>query len=174
MNLQPYGRHGLVVLAIVTLSACTARTALAPPPMPAVDPGDGLIVTLTWAAPVDLDLYVTDPTWETVYFGNNPNRAGGRLERDERCRNQEDTAPRVEVVRLPRPAVGPYRVGVDFIDACDSGIAQASFRVAVAIRGDQRERIATATMNVFAPIVLELGIGREDSGVVFTKDSLAQ
>ena len=150
------------LLMMLLVSGCAARAPLAPPPAPVVEPGDGVVVTLTWAAPVDLDLYVTDPTWETVYFANNPNRAGGRLERDERC-GENTIGTRVELIRLP-PAIGPYRVGVDFIDACGSDIDQASFRVVAAVTGDQREVTGIATSNVFAPIVLEVTVDRRDDG----------
>lgn len=161
--------------ALLLLSACANRAPLAPPAAPVIEPGDDLVVTLSWTAPVDLDLYVTDTTWETVYFGNNPSRAGGRLERDERCRKEGTAAPRLEIVRMPQPRDGPYRIGVDFIDACGSGIEQASFRVVAAIRSERRELTATATANVFAPIVLELAVQRGDDGTpIFARTGAAQ
>src|SRR5437016_5099590 len=88
----------------------TAPTQL-PPPLP------GLSVQLTWSAPADLDLYLTDPTAETVYFANTPNRTGGRLLRDTRCPDiVRAPPPYVEVADVPEPRPGRYRVGVDFID----------------------------------------------------------
>ena len=52
-------------LGLLALAAACARHA-PPPPGPAAPepPQPGVTVTLRWTAPVDLDLYVTDPALE--------------------------------------------------------------------------------------------------------------
>ncbi|MDP6980726.1 MAG: hypothetical protein QF570_19350 [Myxococcota bacterium] len=89
------------------------REALTGPPSPAL-PG-GLVVRLGFDGAADLDLFVTDPTQESVYFANTPTRSGGTLVDDRRC---DDASPRVEAVHFPDPMAGRYRVGVDFHKIC--------------------------------------------------------
>jgi hypothetical protein len=62
--------RGLVPLVAAGLVAgCAAGRPLPPPSVPPAR-GDALRVTLAWDAPVDLDLYVTTPRGETVYYAN--------------------------------------------------------------------------------------------------------
>jgi uncharacterized protein YfaP (DUF2135 family) len=75
----------------------------------------GLLVRLAFDEAADLDLFVTDPMQESVYFANSPTRSGGRLLADRRC---QDPSPRVEMVYYDDPAPGRYRVGVDFHRRC--------------------------------------------------------
>jgi hypothetical protein len=96
------------------LRAWLERT-LAERPRP--DP-DTLRVHLAFAGDVDLDLYVTDPTQETVYFANTPSRAGGRLEADLQCGEEPPEGDRAERVRFAAPPVGRYRVSVDHPRSC--------------------------------------------------------
>ncbi len=64
---------GLLVLA----TACARHASLPPPAGPPEPPRPGVTVTLRWTAAVDLDLYVTDPALETVYFANPRTASGG-------------------------------------------------------------------------------------------------
>jgi uncharacterized protein YfaP (DUF2135 family) len=79
-----------------------------------VPPG-GVRIRLIFGAEADLDLYVTDPALETVYFGNNPSLGGGVLTRDLRC---DAAAPRREVVTFRVAESGRYRVGVEYARGC--------------------------------------------------------
>jgi hypothetical protein len=122
-------------------------------------------VALVWSAPVDLDLYLTDPTWETVYFANNPSRAGARLLRDTRCR---DLAPSesafMELAAVTEPTPGAYRVGVDFIDACKGKPDPVGFRVVAEYGGVRRETTGTVRLAEFQPIVVEFELRRTGPG----------
>lgn len=93
----------------------------------------GLHVRLGFAADVDLDLYVSDPSLETVYYANTPSRSGGVLIGDQRCENAE-ASPRIEGVHFDAPQPGRYRVGVDFPEACDGAVA-APFVVRIDVGG---------------------------------------
>lgn len=110
-----------------------------------------LRVRLAFGAEADLDLYVTGPTYETVYFANSPARSGGELERDLRCDAQE---PRIEVVRFPHAAPGPYRVGIDFPRRCDGRREPVSFVVYLETENGRRERRGAIFPGHFLPIVL--------------------
>jgi len=153
---------GAILLA-PGLAACTARSP-AVRPLPAPPPADpsALTVTLAWNAPVDLDLYVTDPTWESLYFGNSPTRTGARLEGDVRCPGLG--TPVAERAVVPRPIEGVYRVGVDFIEACETGVEEAPFRIAVDWRGERREASGVARLEHFDVIALDFALRRTDDG----------
>jgi hypothetical protein len=118
--------------------------------MPA--PEGAVVVRLAFDAAADLDLYVTGPRRETVYFANSPSRIGGRLEADRRC---DAPAPRIETVVFPDPWPGPYRVGVDFPEACDGGSDAAAFALDVRSAAGHVERLGTVRPGEFEPVVLE-------------------
>lgn len=47
--------------------------------------GDGDVkFTLTWDTDVDLDLYVTEPSGDTIWYGNRSSTTGGQLDTDDR------------------------------------------------------------------------------------------
>ena len=92
----------------------------------------GLRVLLAFGPGADLDLYVTDPLEETVYFANSPSASGGHLEADLRC-DSPGPGDRIEVVRFAAPLAGRYRVGVDHPRGCGTG-GPAGFALAV-VRG---------------------------------------
>jgi hypothetical protein len=140
----------------LALAACRAPLVL-PPSIPPPD-SPGLHVLLTWDAPVDLDVYVTDPSWETVYFANTPSRAGGRLEADVRCDTLKRVGQQAEWVRYPEPHAGAYRIGVDFIDDCDSGHENVPFRVVVDLDGQRLERTGAVQLERFQPISSEFEV----------------
>ncbi len=153
-------------LLAVTMCACPRR-----PPMPAPPPtltlhgrGGGLNVFLTWSAPVDLDLYLTDPTLETVYFGNNPSSTGGQLLRDAQCRDVRKPGPFVEQAHMSAPQAGRYRVGVDFIDCCAAPRQPVSFRVVAEFGGARREITGTAVPEQFQPLALEFELRPQGPG----------
>ncbi len=151
----------------LSLCACPRRPPL-PTPAPMLNvkgQGDGLNVFLTWSAPVDLDLYVTDPTQETVYFGNNPSRTGGQLLRDARCGDVREGGPFLEQARVSAPKIGRYRVGVDFIDRCAAPRQPVSFRIVALLGGAQREITGTISPEQFQPVALEFELrpqGQDD------------
>ena len=153
---------GCVGVALSAAGCAPRAVAPAPPVVPTeLPPLPGLSVLLTWSAPVDLDLYVTDPTAETVYFANTPTRTGARLLRDTRCQ-EVGAAPTTyaEVADVPEPRPGRYRVGVDFIDDCSKKAETATFRVVVELAGARRETTGTIRLAQFQPIVVEFDITR--------------
>jgi hypothetical protein len=153
----------LVLLSLV-LAACGPHSRAAPstpPPAPPSVAASGLQVALLWSAPVDLDLYVTDPTWETAYFANNPSGTGARLLHDTGCGDvAAGGSAFVETTTMTEPLPGPYRVGVDFIDACNAPNDPVSFRVVADYAGMRREATGTIRLEEFHPIVVEFELQR--------------
>jgi hypothetical protein len=120
---------------------------------PAEKPAPGRSVRLAFGAGADLDLYVTDSSQETVYFGNTPRHDGGELLRDLRC---DDPSPRIEEVELPQEPAGWLRVGVDAPEACDSGIDLVPFVVEVRAGAERWLERGVARPGRFEVRVLEV------------------
>lgn len=128
--------------------------------MPA--PSDpALRIVLAWTAPVDLDLYVTDPAAESTYFANRESRAGARLVEDFRCEDVKGMTTAREEIVVPEPRAGQYRVGVDFIDACGSGHERVPYRVLATRHGRLREMTGEIELDVFDAVVMELHVPPE-------------
>jgi len=115
-------------------------------------PEGAVVVRLAFGAAGDLDLYVTGPDAETVYFANSPSKLGGRLAADHRC---DAPAPRVETVVFPDLRPGAYRVGVDFPERCEGGRGALDFALDVRSPGGRREHRGRIAPGVFEPVVLE-------------------
>lgn len=121
----------------------------------------GLLVRLAFDGAADLDLFVTDPMQESVYFGNSPTRSGGELIADRRC---DDRPPRVEVVHFPEPVAGRYRVGVDFHRRCQetSPLGGAGNEGLYLVRVDEAARVlereGMLTPGRFEVIVIEFDV----------------
>ncbi len=135
---------------------------MAPPPLPPALPADdALHVFLTWSAPADLDLYVTDPAGETLYFGNNPTRSGARLDRDARCESGGPGRNALEHAAFAAPVPGRYRVGVDYLQDCGIEMETVAFRVLVGRRTEQRGAVGVAQRGHFNVVVLEFQVGED-------------
>lgn len=141
---------------------CAAERVAPPPPVVSAVPATpGLTVTIAWSAPVDLDLYVTDPGLETVYFANPRVPSGGVLERDARCADPP-AAERSERARWTDPPPGRYRVGVDFIEACGTRTSEAPWALMVEVDGRRQELSGHARLAEREPLVLEFTVPGED------------
>jgi len=146
----------LRLVLLVAVAAC-ARHAAPPPAQPPEPAGPGVTVTLRWTAPVDLDLYVTDPVLETVYFANPRSASGGVLERDARCADDQ-TGERVERARWTKPPPGRYRVGVDFLETCRGRVADTPYALTVDVDGHREQVARRARRGEREPLVVEFTV----------------
>jgi hypothetical protein len=147
-------RASLSAGCALALAAGCASTSPPPaaPDLPPPAAGE-LRVRLAFGAAADLDLYVTDPLQETVYFANTPSRfTGGRLDDDRRC---AAPPPRIETVTFEQAPPGRYRVGVDHARACGRA-REAAFRVIVEGPGLREEAHGEVSLGTFLPRVLEV------------------
>ncbi len=92
--------------------------------------GKPLIIELVWESPVDLDLFLTDPTGETVYFANRISKSGVRMGLESGCGeiSKNPTSYR-ESVKIEKALLSRYRVSVDFIKDCGNTSLDAEFDV---------------------------------------------
>ncbi len=94
-------------------------------------------ITVAWNSGADIDLYVTDPSGETIFYNEQhaQSSAGGRLDHNARgdCRRQPQ--PRVENAFWPAPApLGRYAVELHYFGPCEKS-AKTDARVSVSVRG---------------------------------------
>ena len=121
--------------ALLALGCASPAPLAEPPAAPPPPPASVVRVELQFGAEADLDLIVTDPWYEEVYFGNSPSLLGGVFEGDRRC---GDPAPRLEVVRFSPAPAGRYRVGVDYPIRCLAGIDEVPYRLVVEANGERQ------------------------------------
>jgi len=107
------------------------------PDLPAGLGSGDVQATLIWRSEADLDLSVTDPSSDVVYYGNRNIASGGTLDRDANypC-NTDDASPAVENVFWPTGAApdGSYTASVVLTSDC-LGEGPQSFELIVRVGG---------------------------------------
>ena len=128
-------------------------------------PAASLVIQLAFGREADLDLYVTDPLLETVYFANKKGRSGGKISADRRCDSPPlaTTEIQVEEVIFETPLSGRYRIGVDYPNRCDSGGVtgfeeRAAFAVSVQHNGVQQNLKGSVGYRFFEVAVFDFDI----------------
>lgn len=97
----------------------------------------GVQITASWNSGADIDLYVTDPSGDTLYYNEQHDRTqlGGHLDHSARgdCRREQQNQ-RVENAFWPLPPpTGSYRVELHYFSPCaSSGVTDV--RVSLAVR----------------------------------------
>jgi hypothetical protein len=97
---------------------------------PCIGTGD-VAISLRWYSVADLDLYVTEPNGETIFYGNPTSNTGGQLDQDANaaCSNPT-TTPIENIFWAPTLApTGTYTVSVDIYDRC--GVNNIPFELTV-------------------------------------------
>jgi hypothetical protein len=97
----------------------------------------GVQITVGWNSGADIDLYVTDPSGETIFYNeqHDHSSAGGQLDHNARgdCRRQRH--PRIENAYWPEPApIGRYRIELHYFGPCEKS-NQTDAHVSVSVRG---------------------------------------
>ncbi|OUR75957.1 hypothetical protein A9Q83_16470 [Alphaproteobacteria bacterium 46_93_T64] len=118
-------------LLFVLLLVIGFNSSVKADPVP-IENGQGLEMTvqLSWDLPVDLDLFLTDPSGETVYFANRKARSGVRMGAMTGCQAVETLSPPYEeTMNIPNAEIGVYRISVDYIKDCGSNNLRADFKL---------------------------------------------
>ena len=147
-------RDATAALLVLGLFAC-ASSAAPPDRLPSDEPAHGVRVRLLFGDDADLDLHVTDPLQETVYFANSPAKSGGRLLDDVRC---DSEGPRIEVIEWEAAPAGRYRVGIDHPIRCRRTNTPAPFILEIWADGIRHERRGAISFGRFEPIVYEFDV----------------
>ena len=96
----------------------------------------GVQITVAWNTAADIDLYVNDPSGDTLYYNEEHERSsiGGHLDHNARgdCRREQKNS-RVENAYWPAPAPsGNYSVALHYFSPCaSSAVTKATISVAV-------------------------------------------
>lgn len=96
-------------------------------------------VNLFWNSgfPLDLDLWITDPTGETCYYANSPTSTGGQFIRDNMCGNYVNG--REEIIIWPQGAPGGvYTVVADWFSSCGYTYNTMDVEVRASVNGQMR------------------------------------
>ena len=112
-------------------------------------------VSVAWDAATDVDLHVTDPSGEEIYFGNLTSASGGTLDLDS---NAACTIDNVNNENIVWPAggapTGQYTVHLVYWSACTQ--PQTNYTVTILVVGQQPQifsgTLITANANTPIPI----------------------
>lgn len=103
----------------------------------AADP-QGVQITISWNTGADIDLYVRDPSGESVFYNEEARRSpvGGFLDHTARgaCRTEQAIA-NVESAHWPVPApAGPYAVELHYFGPCGDSV-ETEVTMSVVVHG---------------------------------------
>ncbi len=99
-------------------------------------------ITLAWGSGADLDLYVTDPAGETIFYNHTESASGGVLDHDARgnCRtDQSDNMVENVFWQQENPTSGTYTVEVHFwkgSNGCSAGAGPTDAILSIAVGGE--------------------------------------
>lgn len=104
---------------------------------PTLGTGD-IQVTLRWATTDDLDLYVTDPAGQVVFYGNPSIASGGQLDVDANAGCGESNQTPIENIFWPpsQAPTGAYKIEVNLYSRCNPGNNPIPFEVRLLVRGE--------------------------------------
>ena len=93
-------------------------------------------VTVAWDSGADIDLYVTDPSGETLFYNekNDHTSLGGHLDQNARgdCRQQQHA--HIENAYWSAAAPGVYRVELHYFGPCEKS-RKTHAQLSVSVRG---------------------------------------
>ena len=109
------------------------------PSAPELGTGD-VQLTLTWESTNDLDLWVTDPAGESIFFDHPSADSGGQLDVDANADCQDLTTHPVENIFWPTgdAPLGKYLVEVQYYKQCENP-APIDFHIRMLVDGEVSE-----------------------------------
>ena len=113
--------------------------SVASTPVSATDLADAdIAVTVRWTGASDVDLHVTDPNGNEVYWANETTEEGGRLDLDSNAGCSIDNVNQ-ETISWPKDAApeGDYTIVVDYFSDCGQPSAPWSLSLDVNGRSSQ-------------------------------------
>jgi hypothetical protein len=104
-------------------------------------------VTLTWDLAADLDLHVTEPSGEEIFFYHTQSATGGMLDRDRQCDPADLGRPENVFWPKGRAPHGTFAVKVHYFAACQGTSGSVPFRVRTVVDG--AAHTYTGSLNVY-------------------------
>jgi len=104
--------------------------------------GTGVIQsTLRWSTTDDLDLEITDPSGQRVFFQNKRVPSGGQLDVDSNAGCQDTISNPVENIFWPTTGAPPgnYVAKVNLYQRCGTRTGPIAFRLRLLVQGNTRE-----------------------------------
>lgn len=94
-------------------------------------------ITLTWNSTNDLDLWVTDPFGETIYYYHTTSASQGQLDVDANRNCQNVTSSPVENIFWPSNSApsGNYTVTVHYYMHCENEVLITPYQVRLLVDG---------------------------------------
>lgn len=118
-------------------------------------------VTLIWNSYNDLDLWVTDPKGETIFYDHPASASGGQLDVDANynCVMNVTSNP-IENIFWPAGSapLGTYSIGVKYYQHCSSAPSSDTYTVRLLVDGKSQE--FTGTVSTVGEIYLVTTITR--------------
>jgi hypothetical protein len=114
---------------------------------PTLGTGD-IQVTLRWTSVDDLDLAVTDPAGQIVYYANPSVASGGQLDVDANAGcGESDSSPIENIFWPPSQAPqGQYVASVNLFTRCSGGISgPISFEMRILVQGEVQTLTGTVS-----------------------------
>jgi hypothetical protein len=141
------GDAGIQLRLAVATDGAVSSYVVQPLQIHHVGTGD-VQISVSWAGASDVDLRVTDPAGELIYFDNPSSESGGTLDLDS---NASCTIDGVNSENIVWPAGhaphGDYQVTLVYHDDC--GVARSDYVVTVARAGHKPETITGSFVGVF-------------------------
>jgi hypothetical protein len=126
----------------------TPKPTPSPTPTPPVLGTGPIQVTLSWNTIDDLDLYVADPTGQTVFYGNRSVPSGGRMDVDSNAGCVAVTQNAVEnVFWASTPPSGTYFIAVRLSRRCSRSTAPIPYTVTVRTSGSLAETFSGSAIS---------------------------
>jgi uncharacterized protein YfaP (DUF2135 family) len=114
-------------------------------------------VSLAWDAPTDVDLHVTDPANEEIYFANTTSASGGELDLDSNAACSIDNINNENITWPVNGAPnGTYTVELVYWSACTQ--AQTNYTVTVFVRGQSPQTYSGTLVTASTSIKVPIGI----------------
>jgi hypothetical protein len=113
-------------------------------------------VSVSWDAPTDVDLHVTDPDSEEIYFGNTSSASGGTLDLDSNAACSIDNVNNENIVWPTGGApTGTYSVDLVYWSACSQ--PQTNYTVTIVVAGQQPQVFSGTLVTSSASTKIPIG-----------------
>ena len=113
-------------------------------------------VSVAWDAPTDVDLHVTDPANEEIYFANTTSASGGTLDLDSNAACSIDNINN-ENITWPINGAPPGNYSVDLVYYASCSQPQSNYTVTIFVRGQPTQTFSGTLVTANASTRIPIG-----------------